>query len=83
MNKTGNWCQHWFDFLPNPPLYIMNMIENLLAHHDRTLLEHFIRYRVTSQVNKPVLILIFLLTSIITIEFLIDICLVTVRSHFL
>jgi len=27
------------------------MIENLLTHHDHTLLAHFIRHKVTSQVR--------------------------------
>ena len=27
------------------------MIENLLTHHDHTLLAHFVRYKVTSQVR--------------------------------
>lgn len=28
------------------------MIENLLTHHDHTLLAHFVRYKVTSQVRN-------------------------------
>jgi hypothetical protein len=28
------------------------MIENLLTHHDQTLLAHFVRYKVTSQVRN-------------------------------
>ena len=45
-----NWCQHWFEFFPNPPLNILNIIENLLAYHDKSLLDHFIRTRITCQV---------------------------------
>ena len=45
-----NWCQYWFEFFPNPPMNILNMIENLLAYHDRILLDHFMRYRITCQI---------------------------------
>lgn len=45
-----NWCQYWFEFFPNPPMNVLNMIENLLAYHDRSLLEHFMRYRITCQI---------------------------------
>lgn len=45
-----NWCQCWFEFFPNPPMNILNMIENLLSYHDRTLLDHFMRFRITCQV---------------------------------
>jgi hypothetical protein len=45
-----NWCQCWFEFFPNPPMNILNMIENLLSYHDRILLEHFMRYRINCQI---------------------------------
>ncbi|XP_066191669.1 TBC1 domain family member 31 isoform X2 [Sylvia atricapilla] len=45
-----NFCQHWFEYFPNPPLNILGMIENVLAHHDKELLQHLIKYNVTSQV---------------------------------
>ncbi|KAG8441648.1 hypothetical protein GDO86_010725 [Hymenochirus boettgeri] len=45
-----NWCQHWFEYFPNPPINILGMAENLLAHHDKELLQHFINYGVTSQI---------------------------------
>jgi len=45
-----NWCQYWFEFFPNPPMNILNMIENLLSYHDRTLLDHYMRYRITCQI---------------------------------
>ena len=32
-------------------IFIKGMIENLLTHHDHTLLAYFIRYKVTSQVR--------------------------------
>ncbi|NXU11406.1 TBC31 protein, partial [Pardalotus punctatus] len=45
-----NFCQHWFEYFPNPPVNILAMMENVLAHHDKELLQHFIKYKVTSQV---------------------------------
>ncbi|XP_053494420.1 LOW QUALITY PROTEIN: TBC1 domain family member 31 [Ictalurus furcatus] len=44
-----NWCQHWFEYFPNPPLNILSMVENVLAHHDKELLRHFVDCGVTSQ----------------------------------
>ncbi|XP_037129903.1 TBC1 domain family member 31 [Syngnathus acus] len=44
-----NWCQHWFEYFPNPPLNILNMVENLLAHHDKELLQHLVDCGITSQ----------------------------------
>lgn len=45
-----NWCQHWFEYFPNPPLNILAMVENVLAHHDRKLLQHLVNCNITSQV---------------------------------
>ncbi|NXG46157.1 TBC31 protein, partial [Psilopogon haemacephalus] len=45
-----NFCQHWFEYFPNPPVNVLSMMENVLAHHDKELLEHLIKYSVTSQV---------------------------------
>uniref|UniRef100_A0A671LYG0 TBC1 domain family member 31 n=2 Tax=Sinocyclocheilus anshuiensis TaxID=1608454 RepID=A0A671LYG0_9TELE len=44
-----NWCQHWFEYFPNPPLNVLNLAENVLAHHDKELLQHFVACGVTSQ----------------------------------
>ncbi|TRY94739.1 hypothetical protein DNTS_021624 [Danionella cerebrum] len=44
-----NWCQHWFEYFPNPPLNVLSLAENVLAHHDRELLQHFVACGVTSQ----------------------------------
>ncbi|KAM6968049.1 TBC1 domain family member 31 [Aplochiton taeniatus] len=44
-----NWCQHWFEYFPNPPLNILSLAENVLAHHDKELLQHFVDCGVTSQ----------------------------------
>ncbi|NXI67476.1 TBC31 protein, partial [Anseranas semipalmata] len=45
-----NFCQHWFEYFPNPPVNVLSMMENILAHHDKELLQHLIKYNVTSQV---------------------------------
>ncbi|KAL3860204.1 hypothetical protein ACJMK2_010360 [Sinanodonta woodiana] len=45
-----NWAQHWFEYFPNPPINILGMIENVLGHHDKYLLQHFVKYKVTSQI---------------------------------
>lgn len=45
-----NWSQHWFEYFPNPPINILGLIENVIAHHDRYLLQHFVKYNVTSQI---------------------------------
>lgn len=45
-----NWADHWFEYFPNPPINILGMIENVLAYHDKYLLQHFVKYSVTSQV---------------------------------
>lgn len=45
-----NFCQHWFEYFPNPPVNVLAMMENVLAHHDKELLQHLIKYNVTSQV---------------------------------
>jgi len=45
-----NWGQHWFEYFPNPPINILGMIENLLAYHDRYLLDHLVKQGVTSQI---------------------------------
>ncbi|XP_027747482.1 TBC1 domain family member 31 isoform X2 [Empidonax traillii] len=45
-----NFCQHWFEYFPNPPVNVLSMMENVLAHHDKELLQHLIKYKVTSQV---------------------------------
>ncbi|KAL7984091.1 hypothetical protein Chor_002661 [Crotalus horridus] len=44
-----NWCQHWFEFFPNPPINVLSMVENILAHHDKELLHHLMKYNITSQ----------------------------------
>ncbi|NXL74616.1 TBC31 protein, partial [Leptocoma aspasia] len=45
-----NFCQHWFEYFPNPPVNVLAMMENVLAHRDKELLQHLIKYNVTSQV---------------------------------
>ena len=45
-----NWCSHWFEYFPNPPLNVLVLIENLLSHYDPHLLQHFISHHITAQV---------------------------------
>ncbi|NXX87654.1 TBC31 protein, partial [Centropus bengalensis] len=45
-----NFCQHWFEYFPNPPVNVLSMMENVMAQHDKELLQHLIKYNVTSQV---------------------------------
>ena len=49
---SANWCQHWFEFFPNPPVNILGMVENILVHHDKRLMQHFVNCNVTSQVRS-------------------------------
>ncbi len=51
-----NWCRDWFKFFPNPPMNILNMIENVLSYHDKILLEHFIKHRITCVVYGWILL---------------------------
>ncbi|XP_071092006.1 TBC1 domain family member 31-like [Haliotis cracherodii] len=46
----GNWGGHWFEYFPNPPINVLAMVENIIAHHDRYLLQHFVKCKVTSQI---------------------------------
>ena len=59
--SAANWCQHWFEFFPNPPVNILGMVENLLVHHDKRIMQHFVSCNVTSQVSP-------LLKSQLTVE---------------
>lgn len=36
-----NWCQHWFEYYPLPPINVLAMIDNMLMEHDFQLLHHF------------------------------------------
>jgi hypothetical protein len=43
-----NWCVNWFDYFPNPPLNLLAVVENCLAHHDPSLLQHLVSHNITS-----------------------------------
>ncbi|CAG9766198.1 unnamed protein product [Ceutorhynchus assimilis] len=45
-----NWCQHWFEYHPLPPVNILAMIDNMLMEHDALLLQHFSLHKI-----KPIL----------------------------
>ncbi|KAJ9580105.1 hypothetical protein L9F63_004247, partial [Diploptera punctata] len=43
-----NWCQHWFEYFPFPPINVLSMIENVLTEHDLELLKFYYEYGVKS-----------------------------------
>lgn len=43
-----NWCQHWFQYYPLPPLNVLAMIENVLIEHDPDLVRHFAKNNIRS-----------------------------------
>ncbi|GLV43484.1 uncharacterized protein CBL_04026 [Carabus blaptoides fortunei] len=43
-----NWCQHWFEYIPYPPMNILVMIESVLKDQDPQLISHLAKYNVTS-----------------------------------
>ncbi|XP_037084695.1 TBC1 domain family member 31-like [Pollicipes pollicipes] len=45
-----NWCQRWFEFFPYPPISVLGMVENMLAHHCPELLRHYMELGVTAHV---------------------------------
>lgn len=45
-----SWCQHWFEYFPNPPINVLGLVENVLVFHDKELLQHFVKYGITSQI---------------------------------
>jgi hypothetical protein len=46
----ANWCQKWWEYYPNPPIEVLDMLCQLLNFHDPQLLNHFNSCKVTSQV---------------------------------
>jgi len=51
MVVSACWCQHWFEYFPNPPINVLSLVENVLTFHDKELLHHFVRHGITSQVH--------------------------------
>lgn len=43
-----NWCQHWFEYAPVPPVNILAIIENVLRDHDPQLLAFLTEKNITS-----------------------------------
>ena len=46
----NNWCEKWWEFYPNPPVQALDIIEDLLQHHDKGLLQFFRRNQISSQI---------------------------------
>ena len=45
-----NWCQKWWEYYPNPPFEVLDVVEDLLGFWDGEVLRHFVGCGVTSQV---------------------------------
>ncbi|OAF70697.1 TBC1 domain family member 31 [Intoshia linei] len=45
-----NWAANWFEYFPNPPISLLASIEQIFMMYDSQLLNHFIAYKVTSQI---------------------------------
>ncbi|XP_046660971.1 TBC1 domain family member 31 [Homalodisca vitripennis] len=43
-----NWCQGWFDFVPYPPLSVLDQVKRLLTLHNEELVNHYSDCNVTS-----------------------------------
>ncbi|CAH0546083.1 unnamed protein product [Brassicogethes aeneus] len=41
-----NWCQHWFEYYPLPPINVLSIVENLLFEHDLELLTHISSHKI-------------------------------------
>lgn len=50
MTVLINWCQKWWEYYPNPPIEVLDIIEQLLTFHDAELVAHFQNCKVTGQV---------------------------------
>ncbi|KAJ3121971.1 TBC1 domain member 31 [Nowakowskiella sp. JEL0407] len=50
MTVLLNWCEKWWDYYPNPPIEVLDIIENLLSYHDSELVEHLKSLGITSQI---------------------------------
>jgi hypothetical protein len=47
-----NWCQKWWEYYPNPPIEVLDIIEQLLAYHDPELVSHFKANNITGHVFR-------------------------------
>ena len=48
--KSVNYCQGWWDYFPNPPIEVLNGLNELMTHFEPELYEHFRRNIISSQV---------------------------------
>ncbi|XP_030766298.1 TBC1 domain family member 31 [Sitophilus oryzae] len=51
-----NWCQHWFEYHPLPPLNILAVIDNILMEHDALLLQHFSSYKISPNIYSWIIL---------------------------
>ncbi|RKO99880.1 hypothetical protein CXG81DRAFT_87, partial [Caulochytrium protostelioides] len=45
-----NWCHRWFEYFPHPPLGVLDILQDLLNHHDAAVAEHFRSHQVGPQI---------------------------------
>ena len=45
-----NYCQKWFEYYPNPPIEMLDLVEDILELHSPDLLSHFVANKITSQI---------------------------------
>ncbi|KAI5752252.1 hypothetical protein M8J77_015194 [Diaphorina citri] len=45
-----NYCQHWFQYFPFPPINTLALVENMLGDRDPALLDHYCKIGITSNV---------------------------------
>jgi hypothetical protein len=50
MTVLMNWCQKWWEYYPNPPIELLDIVTQLLSFHDPELFSHLSRSKATAQV---------------------------------
>ena len=60
MTVINHWCKNWFDFYPNPPIHLLNIVKKAIKREDYELHQHFKRnsYKV-AQYGWPITKLLF------------------------
>lgn len=45
-----NWCQSWFEYVPYPPVNVLETVKRLLVVHDSQLITHYNDCHVTPDI---------------------------------
>lgn len=45
-----NWCQKWWEYFPNPPIEVLDVVEDVLTFHDPALMQHLLDNKITSAI---------------------------------